>query len=448
MNMRALTERKPAAAFAASRTMPAFSAVLQRKCACGGSGGGAGECEECKRRNKLQRHPGDGGAGEAARGLAPPIVHDVLRSPGQSLDAATRAFFEPRFGYDFSKVRIHADEKAAQSARAIEASAYAVGEHITFASGRYAPGTAEGSRLLAHELTHVVQQGPALSNPAAQLSIESSHSDAEREAAQVESSISNSHGVIVAAKASEAIHRAPDAPPPAANPGAVGNCKLPSDYASEHEAGMEMMCVSDASKKGAKSCTLTDGHLKILNDGKNDAKLRVGKAYARIYMVGGPEYAERVARKIFTDGPPSTEIIKRTLENTLNVLQGNGIQFAGGTCADPACEGPGQHAAAYESGKGKPVVFCPRSFLPSFLPELRRTMIHEALHLAGVDIDPNTDELYCRSYSCEEKCQSTATADAWSLFIDCFGGALPAATPSSGQGQAPGPSAAPSPGQP
>ncbi|MCS6287651.1 MAG: DUF4157 domain-containing protein [Nitrospira sp.] len=89
---------------------------------------------------------------------APPIVQEVLASSGQPLDSATRAFFEPRFGHDFGHVRVHADAGAERSARSINARAYTVGHHIAFGTGRFAPGTGEGNRLLAHELSHVVQQ--------------------------------------------------------------------------------------------------------------------------------------------------------------------------------------------------------------------------------------------------------------------------------------------------
>lgn len=90
---------------------------------------------------------------------APPLVHEVLRGGGAPLDRATRAFMEPRFGHDFGNVRIHTDERAAESARSVDALAYTVGSNIVFGSGRYAPGSSEGRRLLAHELTHTVQQG-------------------------------------------------------------------------------------------------------------------------------------------------------------------------------------------------------------------------------------------------------------------------------------------------
>jgi hypothetical protein len=86
------------------------------------------------------------------------IIHKVLNSSSQSLDVGTRAFMEPRFGHDFSKVRVHADTKAAESARAVNALAYTVGNDVVFGAGQYQPATSNGRRLLGHELTHVVQQ--------------------------------------------------------------------------------------------------------------------------------------------------------------------------------------------------------------------------------------------------------------------------------------------------
>jgi len=89
---------------------------------------------------------------------APPIVHDVLRSPGQPLDAPTRAYFEPRFGHDFSRVRVHTNSEAADSVRSVGALAYTVGPHMVFGAGRYQPHTVAGRQLVAHELVHVMQQ--------------------------------------------------------------------------------------------------------------------------------------------------------------------------------------------------------------------------------------------------------------------------------------------------
>ena len=82
----------------------------------------------------------------------------VTRTGGEPLDAATRAFMEPRFGFDFSRVRIHSDGPAAAAAQSVNAQAYTLGTHVVFDAGRYEPGTSGGRRLLAHELTHYVQQ--------------------------------------------------------------------------------------------------------------------------------------------------------------------------------------------------------------------------------------------------------------------------------------------------
>jgi hypothetical protein len=90
--------------------------------------------------------------------MAPPIVNRVLNSDGQPLDSQTRAFFEPRFGADFSRVRVHNDAQASESARAVRANAYTVGQQIVFASGKYSPNTSAGKQLLAHELAHSRQQ--------------------------------------------------------------------------------------------------------------------------------------------------------------------------------------------------------------------------------------------------------------------------------------------------
>lgn len=86
------------------------------------------------------------------------VVDDGLSGGGEPLDADTRKFMEPRFGVNFSDVRIHTDSKASQSSEAMAARAYAVGPNIAFKSGEYSPGSSDGKRLLAHELTHVVQQ--------------------------------------------------------------------------------------------------------------------------------------------------------------------------------------------------------------------------------------------------------------------------------------------------
>lgn len=133
---------------------------VQRACAGGCSGPPNDGSDEDRKRMQTKRL---GSSGDGGQVIAPLSVQMTLRSPGQPLDTQTRAFVEPRFGFDFSQVRIHTDGEAAQSARDVNAHAYTVGRDVVFAAGRFAPGTPQGQRLLAHELTHVVQQGH--SNP-------------------------------------------------------------------------------------------------------------------------------------------------------------------------------------------------------------------------------------------------------------------------------------------
>jgi hypothetical protein len=128
--------------------------MVQRTCSCASSGP---ECAECKKKHEdhgLQRKAEAGGKSVTQ---VPPVVNEVLRSPGQPLDAGVRHLMEPRFGYDFSDVRIHTDAKAAASAKAVNAKAYTVGRNIVFGRGGYGAG-AISRHLLAHELAHVVQQ--------------------------------------------------------------------------------------------------------------------------------------------------------------------------------------------------------------------------------------------------------------------------------------------------
>ena len=90
--------------------------------------------------------------------FVPPLVRTALQNPGRPLEVATRNFMEARFGYDFSRVRVHTDSNAAESAREVHARAYTLGNEVVFGGGQYAPATAQGRQLIAHELAHVIQQ--------------------------------------------------------------------------------------------------------------------------------------------------------------------------------------------------------------------------------------------------------------------------------------------------
>jgi hypothetical protein len=179
---------------------PSQNGILQRKCACGGSAGMSTECEECSKKERLGlqtklkvNEPGDIYEQEADRiadqvmvtpadptvsgtpphiqrfpghshgqlGAAPASIDQALASPGRPLEPTLRQDMEQRFGHNFSRVRVHSDAAAERSAQDVNAHAYTVGHDIVFNAGWFAPGTHEGRRLIAHELTHVVQQSAA-----------------------------------------------------------------------------------------------------------------------------------------------------------------------------------------------------------------------------------------------------------------------------------------------
>jgi Domain of unknown function (DUF4157) len=130
---------------------------LQHACSC------SGECPKCQKQRARQGYAGlqTKPIRASGVGLTAPPVSEVSRSTGQSLDVATRSFMEPRFAHDFSSVRIHSDSRAAQAARSVKAMAHTVGSDVVFGAGHYQPETNIGRRLLAHELTHVIQQSAA-----------------------------------------------------------------------------------------------------------------------------------------------------------------------------------------------------------------------------------------------------------------------------------------------
>jgi hypothetical protein len=179
--------------------LPPAQGLLQRKCACGNHTVAGGECAECaKKKSGLQRKLAIGASNDpleqeadrvadqvmaapvhSAVSGAPPLIQRYARQTIDGLDAAPasvdralagsgrplepvlRHNMEQRFGQDFSRVRVHSGTTAEQSAWDVDAQAYTAGHNIVFGAGRFAPGTREGRRLLAHELTHVVQQSGA-----------------------------------------------------------------------------------------------------------------------------------------------------------------------------------------------------------------------------------------------------------------------------------------------
>jgi hypothetical protein len=113
-------------------------------------------CAECEEEEAIRAKESPGATPE----VTPEIENGIqaLRGNGQPLPEAVRAFFEPRLGSSLGHVRVHTDVQAAGMAQAVNARAFTLGHDVAFAAGQYAPETPEGRRLLAHELTHVVQQ--------------------------------------------------------------------------------------------------------------------------------------------------------------------------------------------------------------------------------------------------------------------------------------------------
>lgn len=159
---------------------PAPPAQIQR---CGGVQCAPGTCDHDGDQDQslVHRSPDEAAVTRGATAI-PPSVPRVLATPGTSLDARTRAGMETRFGHDFSQVRVHADAEAARSARDIAAHAYTFGRHVVLSAGRYQPHTPDGRHLLAHELTHVIQQADGPGDPGMPRSISNPQDPSEAEA--------------------------------------------------------------------------------------------------------------------------------------------------------------------------------------------------------------------------------------------------------------------------
>jgi hypothetical protein len=146
---------------------PAATNALRRKCSL------------CSKKRHLLQRSSDGQQGPKSM---PSAVQDVLRSSGRPLEPEARRFFEPRFGHDFGRVRIHTGYKAAESTRKLNALAFTFGEDIVVGD-KSSQNKKEALKTLAHELVHVIQQGAAL--PGGEFEVNDRNSASEREARQV-----------------------------------------------------------------------------------------------------------------------------------------------------------------------------------------------------------------------------------------------------------------------
>lgn len=374
------------------------SRLLQRKCACGSPTAAIAECDACrKKRSGLQRR----GLGSVERyvdgltlGDVPPIVHQVLDEPGQPLDFTTRSFFEPRFGYDFGRVRVHADAKAAESAHVVNAHAYTVGHDIVFAAERYQPMTLAGQQLLAHELAHVVQQTRIGAPPGSVSDLE-----AEAQSAAV---------TMVEAVGSR----------PAPLTSASGSMLLKSNDGG----GTPTPAVQPVEP--------TDAQRRVIEDARRAAAIRTQIALMRVPGIVPPGPSDRydagevmrhrarqLARRMFQWDNPNMEQVEEVVSDMVSRLTNPRVMIAGR--GDPECG----MRAAYVRGLAPPIILCPTFF--SDTPEQQiRTMIHEAAHLARIG-NAGLGESYCVFFDCQTSCGGFDAADSWAHFVHCLSGQEP-----------------------
>jgi len=178
--------------------------VIQRKCLCG-------SCPDCQKKKEAVQKKGNGAGPSVV--AAPSLVSSVIGDAGMPLDSGVRSGMESRFGQDFGNVRVHTDPRAAESARAIDAKAYTVGNHIVFGSGAYDPSSPHGQHLLAHELTHTVQQGGIQRMPAEGLGLGSSVDPMETEADRVADAVTAGYSApAIAPRGITTVRRSPNPP--------------------------------------------------------------------------------------------------------------------------------------------------------------------------------------------------------------------------------------------
>lgn len=363
---------------------------LQRKCACGNHTVAGGECAEC-RRKRLQCKAVD----YRAETAVPSIVHEVLRSPGHALDSATRAIIEPGFGYDFSQVRVHTNAQAARSARAMNALAYTVGNDIAFAENQYAPEAAYGRRLLAHELTHVIQQQGV--NTSMQ------HFSPEETATQdvrLEQEADRAAEQVVAGQQAQVVGSTPVAAPQRQDKDKKNQPQTPK-IVPPLEPGK-------AQKK-------------LIDQARNAAAIRTQTAMFKASGIQGAvqfQEARRLAQIKFDWPNPNMEQISEVLSGMGGGLVTVDVKVAAAN--DPECAG----RAGYVRGHRPPIVLCPGFFKDPANNEGRvRTMIHEMAHIKGIG-KADVGEQYFPVFDCTSK-GVFESADSWANYVHCLSGQSP-----------------------
>jgi Domain of unknown function (DUF4157) len=364
-----------------------MAGILQRKCSCGGRDD---ESIKGRQRNGLLRRSLSSGGSYDPEGIdIPDVVDEVLREPGRPLDTATRDFFEPRFGRDFSHVRVHTGSKAAQSAHSADALAYTVADQMVFGNGQFNPGTSGGRKLLAHELTHVVQ----LDKSGNQAGHGNLHA-LETEADHAESWI-DSPGMTPSTPSTAA--------PALMRKNGAGSSQSSQPVApTQRQATVIEAARSAAAIRSQVALFRVSGTVPPGPPGRPDP----GDAMRR--------RAQALAKTMFEWDRPNMEQIEEIVSNMVSRLMNPQVMVA--APGDTECGS----RAAYVRGLRPPIVLCPAFF--NGTPEQRiRTIIHEAAHLARIG-NAGLGESYCVIFDCTTSCGGFDAADSWAHFIHCLSG--------------------------
>ena len=346
--------------------------LIQRKCACGKHTIAGGECDGCR-----QQHA------EAA-------------SAGQPLSAAARAWVEPRLGYDFSQVRVHADAKAAEAARMLNAHAFTIGRDIHFGAGEYRPESEPGMKLLAHELAHTVQQsgGPT-----------GLQRYGHEEPVVDDPRLEHEADVAAAKVAAGRVARVT---------GATQNTmpqRQTKDKKSQAPPAPKIVNPVDPTKPQAK----------IIERARRAAAVRTQVATFKASGIQGVEVLQEavtLARLKFDWANPNMDQISEVLSGMGGGLLNVDVKVAGP--GDPECGS----RSGYVRGHRPPIVLCPAFFSNSTGDEGRiRTMVHEMAHVKGIG-KADAAEQYFPIFDCTSG-GVFESADAWSNYVHCLSGRTP-----------------------
>ncbi len=395
---------------------PGSNGVLQRKCACGNHTIAGGECAECaKKKSGLQRKLTIGanndpleqeadrvadqvmaaqlnsavnaippriqrftGQANDASNTAPASVDHVLADSGRPLEPGLQKDMGQRFGHDFSQVRVHTGDAADQSAQEVNANAYTVGHNIVFGEGRFAPGSHEGRRLIAHELTHVVQQSGSCGF----------HFD---------------QGVDKSGRSTI----------------------LPHVDRSPRTAALQRQNKDKKNQPQVPKVVLpvepSKAQKKMVDEARHAAAIRTQIAMFKARGIQGAsklQEAQRLAQIKFDWANPNMEQISEVLSGMGGGLITVDVKVAG--AGDPECG----NRAGYVRDHQAPIVLCPGFFTDPGNKEGRiRTMIHEMAHVKGIGKSVGGEE-YFVVFDCTSK-GAFESADSWANYVHCLSGQTP-----------------------